>query len=252
MNDDFRNRAFLPVVIPLGILAVVAAGVGLYWWLLSYNTREGAAALAIVAAAGILVAITLATSQDSLSRAKQAGVVLAALGPVVVGAAIAGGALGIDPSVLNINAQPEAPSLLLPDVPEDAPLLAAVDLNSFCLPSGGGCEPTKEWTIESTDEMAELLTYAFDNQNAGVEHNLVLYNLPDEGAFGSAIDSLGTEPLSPSIPETFPGIETRAYEFEWLPAEEGGEPQPVPEFYFVCTVHPSTMWGTGTIDGLEG
>lgn len=249
MNDDFRTRAFLPVAIPLGILVVVGLGIGLYWWLLSYNTREGAAALAIVAAAGILVSISLATSQDTLSRAKQAGVVLAALGPVVVGAVIAGGALGIDSTALNINAAPEEPSLLLPDVPEDAPLLAAVDLNSFCLPSGGGCEPTQEWIIESTDEMEEVFTYAFDNRHAGVAHNLELFGLPDEGVFGSAIQQLGTEPLTPVEPEVFPGIETRAYEFEWPPAQEGGDPEPVKEFYFVCTVHPSTMWGVATIQG---
>ncbi len=247
MNDDFRNRAFLPVVIPLGILVVVGAGIGLYWWLLSYNTREGAFVLAMVAAAGILLAITLAASQDSLSRTKKFGVALAGMGPILIGAVIAAGALGLDPALLNINAEPEEPSLLLPAVDPDAPVMAAVDLNSFCLPSGGGCEETKEWAIESTEDIAEMFTYTFDNQHAGVEHNLELFNLPEEGAFGAAVNQLGTEPLTPTEPETFPGVETRSYEFEWQPAEEGGEPVVPEQFYFVCTVHPSTMWGVGTI-----
>lgn len=249
MNDDFRNRAFLPVVIPLGILVVVVAGIGLYWWLLSFNTREGAFVLAMVAAAGILVAMTLATSQDSLSRGKQFGVALAALGPIAIGAVIAGGAFGLDPATLNINAQPEEPSLLLDAVDPEAPVMAAESLNSFCLPGGGGCEETNEWAVESTADIAEMITYTFDNRDSGVEHNLALFALPEEGSFGASVDALGTDPLSPSLPDTFPGAEERSYEFEWAAGEEGAEPVQPEEFYFVCTVHPSTMWGVGTIEG---
>lgn len=249
MNEDFRKRAFLPLAIPLGILVVVGLGILLYWWLLSYNTREGAAAVAIVAAAGILVAISLATSQDELSRAKKAGVALAAVGPVVIGAVIAGGALDIDPSVLNINAEPKAPELLLPEVDPDAPVLAAVDLTAFCLPTDGGCEDTNEWTIEAAEDFAEVFTYTFENRHAGVDHNLALYGLPEESAFGSGVDQLGTESLTPEVPAVFAGVETRSYEFEWGGGEEGVEAEPVTEFYFVCTVHPSTMWGVGTVEG---
>ncbi len=249
MNDDFRKRAFLPVVIPLGIVAVVAGAIGLYAWMLLYTTSAGAAALAIVAAAGILVAAALASSQDSLDRAKQFGVALAVLGPIAIGSVIAVGALGIDPAALNVNAQPHGPEFLLPEVPPDTPTMAAESLDSFCLPTAGGCEETREWTIESTDEMAEMFTYAFENRHAGVDHNLAIFALPEQDAFGSSSAQLGTDELTPEEPEPFPGVETRAYRFDWPAAEEGGEPVAPEQFYFVCTVHPSTMYGVATIQG---
>ncbi|MBY5161800.1 hypothetical protein [Salsipaludibacter albus] len=248
MNDDFRKRAFLPVVIPLGIVVVVAAMIGLYAWMLLYTTSAGAATLAIIAAAGILLAATLASTQDSLNRTKQFGVALAVLGPIAIGSVIAAGALGIDPAALNVNAQPHGPEFLLAEVPPDAPTMAAESLDAFCLPTDGGCEETQEWTIESAEDAAGMFTYAFDNRDPGVEHNLAIYGLPEEDAYGSSTAQLGTEELTPEEPAPFPGAQIRAYEFEW-PAEEGAEPVAPEQFYFVCTVHPSTMWGVATIAG---
>jgi hypothetical protein len=247
MNEDFRKRAFLPVVIPVAIVAVVAGVIGLYAWLLLYNTREGAAALAIVAAAGILVAGALAASQSSLGRTKQLGVGIAALAPVAVGIVIASGAFGLDPATLNVNAEPHAPEFLLAEVPPDTPTMGAVDLSSFCLPSNGSCEPTREWEVATPDDLAQF-TYAFDNRDPAVEHNLALYGLPEESAVGGAADALGTDLLTPELPEPYVGPEVRAYQFEWA-AEEGAEPAPPDQFYFVCTVHPTTMYGTGTFTG---
>lgn len=247
MNEDFRKRAFLPVVIPVAILLVVAGVIGLYAWLLLYNTREGAAALAIVAAAGILVAVSLAASHSALGRVKKLGVAIAALVPVGLGIVIASGVFGLEPESLNINAEPHAAEFLLAEVPPDVPTLGAVDLTSFCLPSNGGCENTQEWEVEAPEDLAQF-TYAFDNRDETAEHNLAIYGLPEESAFASAPDSLGTDLLTPELPEPYLGPEVRAYQFEW-PAEEGAEPAPPEQFYFICTVHPSTMYGTGTFTG---
>lgn len=254
MNDDFRTRGFLPVVIPIAILVVVAGGIGLFAWLLLYNTREGAAALAMVAAAGILFAIALAASQDEMTRAKKAGATLAVVGPVAIGLAIAGGVVSIPDEDLNINVEPHGPEFLLADVPEEAPVMAAVDLSSFCLPSGGGCEPTREWDLETPEDVGTFL-YAFHNMDTTAEHNLAIFAVPEEGSFGSSVDGLGTDSLTPELPATFIGDATRAYEFAWPLAEgeepaEGEEGGAAPEeFYFVCTVHPSTMYGVGTFTG---
>lgn len=254
MNDDFRTRGFLPVVIPLAIMVVVVAAIGFFAWLLLYNTREGAAALAIVGAAGVLVAIALAASQDDMGRGKLVGATLAIVGPLAIGIAIATGAFDIPAEDLNVNAEPHGPAFLLADVPPDAPMLAAVDLSSFCLPTGGGCEPTQEWSLESPEDTSRF-TYAFDNLDTTAEHNLAIFALPDEGDFGASVDSLGTEPLTPEIPAPFIGEEIRAYEFGWPavegdePAEAGGAGQQPEQFYFVCTVHPSTMYGVGSFTG---
>lgn len=247
MNDDFRTRGLLPTVIPLAILAGVVGTIGLIAWLLLHNTREGAVALAIVAAAGILIAVVLATSQDDMGRAKKIGATLAIVGPLGIGAAIAAGAFNIPAEDLNINAEPHGPSFLLADVPAEAPLMAAQDLTSFCLPSGGGCEPTKEWALDAPADAAEFL-YAFHNMDTAAEHNLAIFGLPEESAFGSSVDGLGTEPLTPEIPGTFIGDETRAYQFAWSGAEGSAEGAPE-QFYFVCTIHPSTMYGVATLGG---
>lgn len=246
MNDDFRTRGLLPTVIPLAILAAVVGSIGLIAWLLLYNTREGAVALAIVAAAGILVAVALATSQDEMGRGKKVGATLAVIGPLGIGVAIAAGAFNIPAEDLNINAEPHGPSFLLADVPPEAPLMAAEDLSSFCLPSGGGCEPTREWALETPEDAGEFL-YAFQNMDTAAEHNLAIFGLPEESAFGSSVDGLGTDSLTPEVPGTFIGDETRAYQFAWTGGEgEGTAPE---QFYFVCTVHPSTMYGVATLGG---
>ncbi len=251
MNEDFRTRGFLPIVIPLAIVVVVIGGIGFFAWMLLYNTREGAAALAIVGAAGVLLAIALAASQDDLSRGKKAGVTLAILGPAAIGVAIATGAFAIPAEDLNVNVEPHGPAFVLADVPPDAPVLAAVDLSSFCLPSGGGCEPTREWALESPEDTTRF-TYAFENLDATAEHNLAIFGLPDEDNFGSSVDGLGTEPLTPEIPAPFIGEATVAYDFGWpiiegdQPAESADGGQQPEQFYFVCTVHPSTMYGVAT------
>lgn len=251
MNDDFRTRGFLPLVIPLAIVVVVVGAIGFFAWMLLYNTREGAAALAIVGAAGILLAIALAASQDDLSRGKKAGVTLAIMGPAAIGVAIATGVFAIPAEDLNVNVEPHGPAFVLADVPPDAPLLAAVDLSSFCLPSGGACEPTREWALDSPEDTSRF-TYAFENLDTTAEHNLAIFGLPDEADFGSSVDTLGTEPLTPELPAPFLGVQTVAYDFGWplaesdVPAEAAEAGQQPEQFYFVCTVHPSTMYGVAT------
>jgi hypothetical protein len=256
-SDVFRTRALLPVLIPVAILVVVVGVIVLFAWLLLYNTREGAVALAIVAAGGVLMAVSLAASQDSLSRVKQVGAALALVVPLGLGIAIATGsdAFGIASEDLNINVEPHGPSFLLPDVPEDAPLMAAESLDSFCLPTDGGCEDTNEWSVELPEDPA-LFAYAFHNMDTTTEHNLALFGLPEEDAYGANVEALGTEPLTPEVPATFIGDETRAYEFAWGGGGEGedapaeGEGATAPEqFYFVCTIHPATMWGVATVQG---
>ena len=258
MKTEFRNRAFLPLVMPLAILGVVGAAVGLVALILLFVDRQGAVAVAILGAAGILVAISLAASQDRLDLPRKGAVALAGVAPLLVGGLFAAGVLGgIAEEDRNINVEPHGPQFVMAGLPEgDAPVMAAVDLQSFCLPSGGDCTPTNEWEMTQTE--AEQFTYAFDNRDPATEHNLFIYSVPAEELEGldSALSLGDVQAAYPVItpaepPNVAPGV---AETYQWQPpAEVEGEEVPLPEqAYFVCTLHPSTMWGVATITTAEG
>ena len=107
LRSEFRNRAFLPVVLPLGIVLVVGVAVAGFALLLLYNTREVALVLAAVTAAGILFAAALAASKDRLTGRSRLVVVAAAATPLVLAAIVAVGVVPVDESALNINRRPE-------------------------------------------------------------------------------------------------------------------------------------------------
>lgn len=237
MKTEFRNRALLPVVIPLAIVGTIALLVGSFALILLYNTRFTAIVLAIVAAAGILIAMSLASSRDKADGRVKGAVALAGGTPIVIGLLIAVGVVGnLAPEDININRQPHATGPQLPEVPEDAPVLAAESLNSFCLPSGGTCEETNEWEIPADAAADETFIYAFDNRDTTTgPHNLVLFTLAGSADAPEAGDLLFEE-----APPPFDGPDIRAYQTaEALPEQ----------FYFLCTVHPNTMWGVGTVAG---
>jgi hypothetical protein len=124
---------------------------------------------------------------------------------------------------------------------EDAPLLAvpAPEENGGagdgapptgpppCEPEGTELSITAQNLAFDTDCLAapagEPFTIEFDNQDAGVPHNVAIFT--DE----SAAEVIFQEP-------PFPGPETVTYEPE--PIEEEGN------FFFRCDVHPTTMTGT--------
>lgn len=106
MNTEFRNRAFLPLVLPIGILLVVVGLVVGFAMILLYNTREASLILAITMAGAILLAMSLASSEDELTTPKKAAISLAVATPLVLGILFAAGVGNVDDSLLNINRQP--------------------------------------------------------------------------------------------------------------------------------------------------
>lgn len=238
MKTEFRNRAFLPVVMPLGIILGVVAVVALFALILLYNTHEAALVIAAVAAAGILVAVSLAASQDELSGGKKAAVFAAGVLPILAGGAfsIISLAGGVDESLLNINREPEL------QVPDDA-VIAATSVEAFCLPTeDGGCEDTREWSV-STQEESLFSIFLFDNRQSGVPHNVALFTLadPDIAPADLGADS-GDEELF--IGDVITGPAEIVYENE--PGIEPGE------YFFQCTVHPQDMVGILTVTEGEG
>lgn len=129
---------------------------------------------------------------------------------------------------------------------EDAPLLAVPapeEAGGAAPPTGPPpCEPGgTELAISAlnlqfdTDCLAapvgEPFTIEFDNQDAGVPHNVAIYT--DQ----SAAEVIFQEP-------PFPGPETVVYEPG--PIEEEGN------FFFQCDVHPTTMVGTFVVAAVGG
>lgn len=228
MNTEFRNRVFLPLFLPLAIVLGVAGVVAVFAWILLYNTRPAALVIAIVAAAGILLAISLAASRDRLDTGQRSVVVGAAVLPVLLGAIVAAGVFDIDPSQLNINREPHLV------IPEDAPLIAAESVETFCFPTdGGGCEPTDTWEFAAPED--DEVVVVFQNLQAGTPHNVAFYELEDGG------DPQAGESVFQG--DIFEGVDTRPYRIE------DGLPQG--ELYFQCDVHPA-MQGVATITAPEG
>ncbi len=205
MKTEFRNRAFLPVALPLMILLGMLATIGLFAWILLYNTKDGAIALASVMAIGILASIGLASSQDSLDPRRKAGVLLAIAVPVLLGAGLAGTGGGVDDeALLNINREPHE------IVPEINVTLVATNSQTF---------EQSELTLPSGEETAII----FDNQEVDVPHNVAVKAAGDGGSEPADLnDPIGATAIVPGPAETF----------LTLNLEPGA-------YFFWCQVHPN-------------
>lgn len=230
MKKEFRNRVFLPILQPILVLSAMALFIGGVAAILLWNTHQVALAVATVAAAGILLTASLATSHDRLDGSRKAVVAFAAIVPFALGGAYAGGLLGnIADEDRNINAEP----LLV--IGENTPVIAAENSIEFCLPDGsGGCEPIETWEV-TPDVDAESLLFVFENLEAGVPHNVQIAELEGDGP--------GAEILTT---ETITGVDETVYNDDVATWEELPE-----EWYFFCTIHPQ-MSGVGQVVAAEG
>lgn len=217
------------LLVPLAVLGVMAAFIGIIATLLLFNTKTGSLVLAALAAGGVLFSVSLLASKDRLEPSQRFVAVGAGILPLVVGGLIAGGLIGgIDPADQMRNVQP------LEVVPEDAPIIAAENSNEFCLPDeAGGCEPTETWEFVPTQE-SDNIAFFFDNLEVGVLHNVVLTEL--EGSADAP--EPGEELVASSV---ITGPDSEYFDSE-VPLEELPE-----EFYFFCAIHPATMVGVGTL-----
>lgn len=216
MNERFRNRVFLPVVVPLGIVLGIAAVVAAFAFILLYNTRITAIVLAILMAAGILIAVSLAASRRSLDGARRAAVLTAGATPVVLGVLLALGVVGgLPEEELNINREPHTV------IPEGAPVIAAENSQHFCS-DVNGCEQASTVTLPAGQE----ITLVFENREEGVPHNWTMRPSEDSSEVIAATeDGAGPAELLAEIPAQEPG-----------------------SYYFLCTIHPNM---NGTVEVSE-
>ncbi len=208
MRPDVRDRLVLPILIPVGLLAVIFAVATAFGMLLFFLPLTVSLAVASVGAAGILAAFALASAATDLTRAKRAVIAFAGAAPLLVGALVASGVVETrDPRVVDRECEY--------CVPEDAVRVVAdnlaFDQDQLRLPAGGD---------------ASIL---FINQDQGIPHNVAIY--PQQPG-GPLLD----QPIFQGT--TFPGVDQQVYTFE---APEPGE------YYFHCDVHPN-MNGTALVE----
>lgn len=231
MNHDFRSRVILPIVLPIVVLASIAAFVGAIALTLLYNTKGGSLALAAAAAGGILFTVSLANSQDKLALPQRGVVIFAAALPILVGAGFALGLVGDIPDDTRMaNVQP------LISVPDDAPVLAAENSVEYCEFQDGACGPVvTEWEVVPSQE-TEQVTFVFENLDpTGTQHNVVITSLEGDADDPSPGDE--TFLSSSLIPGgTSDGFRSEDVTWDDLPDE----------WYFVCALH-ATMNGVGRV-----
>lgn len=211
------------LLVPVTILLAMVTFVGLMATLFLWNTRFGAVTLAGVAASGVLFSVALFAANREMNGGQKLVAVGAGVVPLLLGGLIATGVIGgIADEDRQINVLP------LSITPDDAPIIAAENEVEFCLPDpdgGDACEPTETWDFTPTAE-EETIAFVFDNREAGVVHNVEIF------------DEEGGELLLESTRITGPEEE---YFVSDVPLED------LPEtFYFLCVVHP-VMNGEGTL-----
>jgi len=230
VNNDFRSRVVMPIVLPIVVLLAIAAFVGAIALTLLYSTYYGALMIAAVAAAGILFTVSLSAAQERLDAPRRGVVLFAAALPLLVGGGMAAGLFGdIADEDRMINVQP------LITIPDDAPVIAAENSVEFCLlDAAGNCEATDRWEVVPGRIEAQL-SFVFENLEAGVPHNVM-------------ITSLGGTPEDPSIgDEQFAASDIISGVSSDYHVEDGLTWQDLPdEWYFYCLIHPN-MNGIGTV-----
>jgi hypothetical protein len=230
VNNDFRTRILMPIVLPVVVLGTIAAFVGSVALILLYNTYTGALMLAAVAAAGILFTASLAASNDELGGTRRGVVLLAAALPILVSGAFAAGLVGdIDDADRMVNVLP------LLSIPDDAPLLAAENSAEFCLlQEDGSCTATETWTVIPSEVEANL-SFVFENLEIGVPHNIVITDLegtPDDPRSGGETYAASTLITGPDTDY----FVSDSFTWDDLPEQ----------WYFFCAIHPN-MKGVGQI-----
>lgn len=217
MKPDVRDRAFLPFMIPIGLLLLILSVVIMLAVILLFVPHSIGLVIVAVLAGGILAAFALEASQpeDEMTKVKRGVISLTVVGPLLVGALVAVGVIPVEEESAIEHAEPHVA------IPEGAPVIVAQDI---------AFDPT-EFTLSSGGETAAVV---LDNQDAGIPHDLDIYPFAE----GGEEPDLEAEPILDSEP--FPGVSTEVFEIEELP-EPG-------EYYFYCSVHPGTMNGTVTVE----
>ncbi|MEX1046312.1 MAG: cupredoxin domain-containing protein [Actinomycetota bacterium] len=197
MSDDKRDRFLMPILLPFGALALIAVlAIGFAFVLLSLSATAATGTALAVAASIMVVAGALS------SRGRVGIPQLFSLITAIGGVALFAGGVALATGAGHEEEGGEAEK-------RAAVAIAAKDLQfdprEVSVPSG------------------EPLAIAFDNQDAGTQHNIKIFEGENEEAPVLFTGELITGPAKVT------------YNVE--PLEDGS-------YLFICDVHPTTMTGT--------
>jgi plastocyanin len=203
VKPDTRDRLLLPLLLPLGILAAVALALWGFSRILLGVHGTPATAVALIVAATIVTVSALAAGRPQV----RGSTIAAVLGGVAGMAMLAG---GIAIAVVS-EEEGEGPG---PGPAATIQLVAAnilFEQTALSVPAG------------------QPFTIAFDNRDAGVQHNVQIFDTPDFSGTPLFDGELVTGPaqVDYQVPALAPGT-----------------------YPFRCVVHPATM--TGEIQAVEG
>ncbi|HXF73325.1 MAG TPA: cupredoxin domain-containing protein [Actinomycetota bacterium] len=207
-NDRPPARMPLPLLIPVGgMLAIGLAAVGFSRILLSVEP-EAATATALTVAFGILVVAALVARRERI----RAGALLSQVG-AVAGIAMVAGGIALAVMAKGTEAGGEVPR------GGEGPAGGGVVLS---LTAGPGAATQGFAETKLTAPAGQPFTITFDNQDAGVPHDVAIH----------AAEDFSDQAIAATTPE--PGPVTQTLE---VPALDPGT------YYFRCDVHPTTMTG---------
>jgi plastocyanin len=205
LTTEVRLKVPLPLVIPLGALAVIAiVAVGFSQILLAVP-KEAATMLAIVAAANVLGAFAYAALRPRMQPVTMAELAIIVLYPVIIGLAIAQFDFGSE----HDTAAAEHAGAGAAAAGEGAP--AGGGLTTAVVAEGLAFD-----TSEIVLAAKEPASIDFENADAGARHNIAIYE--DESASAEIF-----------VGELITGPDSITYEFEAPPKGE---------YFFRCDVHP--------------
>ncbi|MDQ3915555.1 MAG: cupredoxin domain-containing protein [Actinomycetota bacterium] len=212
LTTEVRFKIPLPLVIPLGALAVIAlVAVGFSRILLAVP-KEAATMLAIVAAANVLGAFAYAALRPRMQPVTMAELAIIVLYPVIIGIAIAQfDAFGSE---------------------HDTSLAEEAGAGAVAEGAGVPAGPTTTIVAEGSKfdidqmllEAKKPVSLEFENRDS-LQHNVAIYE--DDSAAAALFKG-----------EIIAGPDTITYEFDAPPKGE---------YYFRCDVHPD-MDGTVTVE----
>jgi plastocyanin len=200
-----RDRLVLPILLPLGILAVVALALWGFSRVLLGVHGTPATTVALIVAGGIVVVAALASARPQVR-----GSTIAAMAGATAGIAMLAGGIALAVVVGGEEEGPEGPG----PGPGATVALVAQDI---------AFDPT-----DLSVPADQPFTIAFDNRDAGIQHNVQIFDNEEHSGTPLFDGELVTGPVTVDYPV---------------------DPLAAGSYYFLCVVHP-TM--TGQIEAAGG
>jgi plastocyanin len=199
-----RQSLLVPVLIVVGLLALVAAILWTFSRVLLQVEPHVATATALLVAISIVVILSFAASRK---RVTNGSLLMVAVGVVGAGMLFSGIALIVGQS----SEEGGAPGATIAVAAPEGAATSGFDQKALTAPADVG------------------FTIAFNNQDPGVQHNIVI--------------ATGDPVKDPSAQQLFVGDLTTGpiqFDYEVSPIQAG-------KYVFYCEVHPTTMNGTFTV-----